>query len=96
MNKLGAKEGLAADRGGSPAVAEKLKKYEVPPVGSRPFETLSQLAHSVRSAGTAGRRWTEALFKPEGDPTVVQGLSADSGLSTNPHKCAFRLIEIIC
>ena len=76
MDKFGVKEELAAERGGSPAVAEKLKWLEAPPVVSRPRETFSQFSHSVCSAGTAGTRWAEALFKLGGGPAVVQGKQA--------------------
>jgi len=72
MDKLGAYKELAAESERRLAVAGKLKNLDALPAGSRPRDALSQLADSVGSAGTAGRRWAEALFKPEGGSAVVQ------------------------
>jgi len=46
-----------------------------------------------RQSGTEAIRKTD---DPEGQTIRKGRLSAKAGSSANPHKCAFRLIEIIC
>ena len=92
MDKPTAKKGITADKGGSSAASEKLKRLEASQVDSRSSETFSQLPHSVRSADAAGTRWAEALIEPEGDPAMVEGKRAPRAVRLGARQRGARIL----